>query len=105
MSDTITVPFDWSKMEPNGDFNNEAEKLTRLYASVDLGGARMHMEAIEVHLADIEGDEFGGQEWKVVNPSLEEELNHLLAYADYGPFVTHEINGRHYVIVLTPHCE
>lgn len=104
MSDTINVPFDWSKMKPNGDFNNE-DALTRLYASVDLGGARMHMEAIEVRLVDIAGDEFGGQEWQVVNPSLEDELNSLLRYADYGPFTTHEINGRHYVIVLTPHCE
>lgn len=101
MSNTINIPFDFAKMTPNGDFNG-ADARTRLYATVDLGGEPMHMEAIQVETAT-EGHHEGYD--RAVNVELQEELDHLQAYADYGPFRTTIIDGRRYVLVLTPHCE
>ncbi len=97
----IRIPFDYSQMKPNGDFNdpgNPDAAQTRLYCSVELGGVCLHMEAIQVE----EGDECP---LLAINKSLQDDIDSLLGYADFGPFRTSMINGRHYVIVLTPFCE
>lgn len=95
----MNIPFDWNVMSPTGDFN-ECDPRTRLHTTINLGGVSMHLEAIEV-----KGVERGDCVLQVPeNDGLEDEVAHLQEFAG-GTFVTHEIQGRHYIIIATPHCD
>lgn len=74
----------------------ESNPKSRLWASFNISGYCMHLEAIEVE------EKNGVQD--VVNAALEDNLDHYYAAAEpAGRFDPVEIDGRNYVLFAYPH--
>lgn len=85
--------FEW---EPTGSDDNPR---SRLLATLYIEGWAFHVEAYEVK-------EKEGSYFHVTSDTMfEDDLDHYYAAANAdGPFQTIRIEGREYVIVMTPFC-
>lgn len=90
-----SLPFDWSKLQwyPNG--GADCGNRDRLLASVRLGGAHFHVEAIRI---DTEADGVQAS----TCPYGSEILVNLFDISGCAGFETVAIDGHDYVIVLYP---
>lgn len=83
----------------------EGDPLTRLLGQLTIAGVGFHVEAIEVHTIDnLAPGYIPSGEQCARDESLQDNLDGLFAHAEPdGPFDTVEIDGRDYVIAITPH--
>jgi hypothetical protein len=100
VDDTIhlTIPDDaWGLAGPNYD------RAARLRLTLSIGDCSLHLEAWALMPQD---EEAGGDPDRLQElADRADSLDHLAnAVGARGPFETHEIAGREYVLVATPYC-
>lgn len=79
---------------PPGMWRDDRGDASKLHCVISISGTMMHLEAIQVHIAD--------DEQQPVNPELANDFLYLSLYASDGAFDTTDINGKPYVLVATP---
>lgn len=77
--------------------SSEDDDRSRLLGTIIVAGCYMHLEAYEM----IE-DEDGVQQFRGSYGESADQV--YAAISAEGPWETVEMNGRHYVLIATPHC-
>lgn len=89
------LPIEQIQFEASGP---DDDKTSRLLATLYIGSLPCHLEAIAVK----ENKKYGQV---AANGAFENNLNGMFQAAEPdGAFDTIEMNGRDYVLLLTPHC-
>jgi hypothetical protein len=92
----LEVPDDaWDPVGPPED------PTARLLLTLSVGHCSLHLEAWALADRGEDGEDDGIQQLVVLADALDDLAN---AVGATGPFETHEINGRGYVLVASPFC-